>query len=168
MALQDISFSQIIAGQAQINPGISGWDAIINQFMADQHGRHGFGLLARWINVTNIPITAPGLVLITAPTGWRIFPLFIAAFGDPALNRTYEFLVQPGGAVWNDTVDMSNLDDANELALIWPEAPVNNPPASHAFLDGDASETFNVRINPSGASEPISLFIYGFSWQSSD
>lgn len=168
MALQDINFTQIIAGQAQINPGIAGWDAIINQFMADQHGRHGFGLLSRHINVNTIPVNLPGFVLITAPVGWRIFPLFIAAFGYPALNRTYEFLVQPSGEVWNPAAQMTNQDVARTLALIWPEAVVNVPPAAHAFIDGDATETFNIRINPSGATEPIDLFIYGFAWQTND
>ena len=167
MALQEISFSQIIAGQAQINPGIAGWDAIINQFIADQHGRHGFGLLARFINIANIQGGAPGTVLITAPVGWRIFPMFIAAFSPSPLLGTYSFLVQPSGAVWNGNVAMTNLDDTNELALIWPEAVVNNPPASHAFIDGDAVETFNIR-QTSGSQETISLHIYGFSWQSSD
>jgi len=99
MALENILFSDIISGVAPINPGIPGWDAIINQFFSDQHGRHGMGLLARIIDLGSISDIDPGHILINPGTGFRLMPLVVFIFGSPGSSFAYEFNVQtPGGS----------------------------------------------------------------------
>jgi len=169
MALQNILFSDIISGQAPINPGIAGWDALINQFFSDQHGRHGFGLLARLIGVASIPTSPPGQILINPGTGFRLFPLVILIFGDPGAADSYEFSVQPtGGADWHSSVSLTNLSVANRLLAVFPEGFSAGTPPERPFVDGDASETFNIRRLGGGGGDVLDFFIYGMAWQSAD
>jgi hypothetical protein len=168
MALENILFSDIISGVAPINPGIPGWDAIINQFFSDQHGRHGMGLLARIIGLEDISNTPPGIILINPGIGWRLVPLVILAFGSPGAADTYQFRVEgTGGELWGVS-NMTDLSVAVNLLMVFPQGFSSSPQTEIPFVDGDAGETFNILRTGAGPNDTLDLFIYGMAWQSAD
>lgn len=67
MPLENIALTDIIQA-TQITPGLGGWDAVINAFMANERGRQRYGLLSRIVGYQGTPNPVN---LIVVPSGWR-------------------------------------------------------------------------------------------------
>ena len=176
MTLQNQLFTDIISGVAPVNPGIGGWDTLINQFMADRRGRHGMGLLGRILNL-QADNDANGSILVTLPAGWQAFVLCVLVSRisvNPGVSE-YEFKIGSLNREWNNDVDFTSLGSGNkEFLLVWPNPNQNafvSPIAADVpFVKGDNApddSTFKVR-RASGTIVPLNYFVYGIAWQTSD
>jgi hypothetical protein len=178
MALVDQLFTEIIANPPVINSGAGGWDTVLTQFMADRRGRHGFGLLARLIDMTSIPSSNLGSILITAPAGWLVMPtqvLFFAA-ADPVYPLTFQ--VGGGGTEkeWAHptTFPVSHVADQPYLVFPSPEgadiftSSLNNYQVPHVDGDNAAKNTFRVRRQSATADTTYSFYVFGHAWPASD
>ena len=175
MALQNQLFSDIISGVAPVNPGIGGWDTLINQFMADRRGRHGMGLLGRYVNL--LPDNSgSGTIIVTVPAGWQAFALCVLVTRAAGLpDGTYHFFVGSDLRAWNTApANFAGLDDIEDALLVWPNpgasAFIGATPADIPFINGDHDpqrNTFRVR-RIAGTSIALNFFVYGMAWQSSD
>ncbi len=80
MALESITLPEII-NAPQITPGLGGWDAVINSFMANNAGRQRYGMLSRIANYNGTP---DPINLIVIPSGWlcSVSQIFIVPEGS--------------------------------------------------------------------------------------
>ncbi len=183
MPLQDQLFSAIVSGAAPINPGVGGWDILIDQLSSDIRGRHGFGLLARLIGLT--PTNGgDASILIAAPPGWNCMPFFVAmrrADGAGNPSSEYEFrtgtAATPLGSWYIRSGTIISLFTNKDFTLVFPSSAGGGifatQPGQVPIVRGEIAlgrNAFTVqRNNASGGSdEAIDFFVYGFAWQEDD
>ncbi len=178
MPLIDQLFTNIIANPPVINPGAGGWDSILSAFMANRRGRHGFGLLARLVDVGSIPVTTDGTILVTCPPGWRAMPLCVQVFAASNPNGTMDFTIDTGasGEMWAGNVSLVGSAPFNQRPwLVFPSPEGNNFFNSSIvaqqipIVDGDDGTKNTFRVNRDSAADIVySFFVFGHAWQTTD
>lgn len=174
MALSTLLFSQIISNAAPLNPGIGGWDSILDQFMSDFRGRMGFHLLARLIGI-DPPQTTGGVTLIAVPTGWSCMPMFVMhkrTEGGANPNRGLEYHVVGDGGEdqrWSIGGTISLTQD-EQAQLIFPDGGFGGVVSSPIeIVDGDdpLRNLFAAKAKD-GTSTSLDIMVYGMAWQNTD
>ena len=187
MPLDTLSLTDI-QGQNTVVPGVAGWDATINEFMANMlGGRMNIGLLTR---IPNLTLTTTGINLIIAPPGWIVMPTMVSVlsrlttsgWSNDRLNIDVRGQGFSAGAYWTQNANMTRLNDATpqrpRLLNLHPrpdgvDADMGGDnPRAFPILDGDldSSSGCNVLYADPTATFPVAvdLFVWGSAWPKDD
>lgn len=185
----NIAFSDLINGPSVV-PGAGGWDATINNFIANMRGgMMNFGLLGRMMNMK--PDTgASGSALVVAEPGWWVMPYLVGvqpintaeAWGGKGLYITVGS--QGGGTylnwagVWGSTIvnvaDLLNGSGYPQMICVQPSpgaagAHDSFTPQAFPVLDGDHPNLFKLCAYANLSTIPFAnYFCWGAAWPKSD
>lgn len=191
MPLENIALTDII-NATQITPGLGGWDAVINAFMANERGRQRYGLLSR---VVGYGPGGPNPVnLIVLPSGWRcaVSQVMIVADegidpGSPFVEFGWESGNAPDnwttGGAGSGTISIGDLQVASSEPLDclfihpFPGGNIFPPSIAAGFPmpavpigDGDnnAKRFFAMDIVSGSFSANVSISCFGMVWTKDD
>lgn len=184
----NIAFADLINGPSVV-PGAGGWDATINNFIANMRGgMMNFGLLGRLMNVK--PDTgSSGTALVVAEPGWWVMPYLVCvqplntaeAWGGKEISIT---VGSPGGTHldWggdggSNLVDLSDLFNASGHPRMIGAQPSPGASGAHGsfapqafpILDGDHADLFKLCVQANTSAIPYAnYFCLGMGWPQDD
>lgn len=189
MPLENIALTDIIQA-TQITPGLGGWDAVINAFMANERGRQRYGLLSRVVG--HGPGSPDPVNLIVVPSGWRcaVSQVMIVAddgvdpgvpsveFGWETGNFPDNWLNAGGGSISLTDLSVASSEPQDCLFIhpfpgghLFPSSiPANLALPAVPIGDGDnANKRFFAMNVISGAfAATVSISCFGMIWTKDD
>lgn len=189
----NIAFADLINGPTVV-PGAGGWDATLNQFIANMRGgMMNFGLLGRLMNMRP-QSGSTGSALVVAEPGWWAMPYLVGiqpinsaeswsgkeisiTVGSPAGTENPPNHLDWAGNGGSDPVDLSDLFDSNgqpKMICVQPSPTAvgshdSFSPQAFPILDGDHVNLFKLCvINESGTPPLANYFCWGAAWPKSD
>lgn len=171
MAFADIALSELV-NAAPISPGLGGWDAPLNQAIADvRSGRFSLGLLSRVLAI-NPPNSSSGTTILTVPEGYYCIPTMLvvanasgAAHGAVTIDVHLGSGAMPATANFLDNFSISGISGSTSLVLAG--RPANT--AAYSLGDGDVSARSIVQIRKNTATTmSLNLWLFGHVFPKSD